>query len=58
MIAPPRLLTGHEIQELFGIAPGPQVGELLRAVLEAQIEGTVESREQALALVRARAAGR
>lgn len=58
VIAPPRLVTGHEIQELFGIAPGPRVGELLRAVLEAQVEGTVASREQALALVRARAARR
>jgi tRNA nucleotidyltransferase (CCA-adding enzyme) len=57
-IAPPRLVSGDDVRELFGIAPGPQVGELLRAVVEAQVDGEVTAREEALDLVRSRLAAR
>jgi poly(A) polymerase len=36
----------------MGLQPGPQFRRLLTAVQEAQWEGTVHSREEALALVR------
>ncbi len=50
--ATPRLLDGHDIMEVFGLSPGPQVGRLLELVREAQGSGEVRDREEALALVR------
>jgi poly(A) polymerase len=44
------LLTGHDLAEL-GLKPGPQFKVLLDAVREAQLEGTVRTKDQALALV-------
>ncbi len=49
---PPRLLTGGEVQELLGIPPGPEVGKALAAVLQAQVDGRVRTREEAVALLR------
>lgn len=48
---PPRLLTGQEVQELLGIPAGPKVGEALSAVRQAQVDGTVRTREEAVALL-------
>jgi poly(A) polymerase len=45
----PRLLTGHDIQEIFGLSPGPLIGEALEALADAQIEGAVNSRKEAAA---------
>jgi poly(A) polymerase len=47
----PRLLTGHDLKDL-GLKPGPDFRRLLRAVEEAQWEGQVTTKEEALALVR------
>lgn len=52
LFAPPRLLSGEEVQEMLGISPGPEVGKALAAVRQAQVEGTVRNREQAVELVR------
>jgi poly(A) polymerase len=52
LVAPPRLLTGHDLMEALGVSPGPLVGQLLAAVEEAQGAGEVRSREEALALAR------
>ena len=41
------LLNGEEI----GIAPGPELGRVKRALLEAQVRGEVKTREEALAFV-------
>lgn len=49
-IRPP--LDGHEIMEFLGIPPGPQVGEILRALLEVKLEGTVETKEEAYEFLR------
>lgn len=49
---PPRLLTGGEVQELLGIAPGPEMGQALAAVRQAQVDGTVRTRDEAIALLR------
>jgi tRNA nucleotidyltransferase (CCA-adding enzyme) len=51
---PPRLLSGGDVQELLAVPPGPEVGEALAAVRQAQIEGTVRNREEAVALLRGR----
>jgi poly(A) polymerase len=49
-VRPPRLVTGHDLKQL-GLPPGPRFGQLLRAVEEAQLEGRVRTREQALGLI-------
>lgn len=46
------LLRGRDVVEKVGIAPGPQVGNLLRQVEEAERSGRVRTRRQALALAR------
>ncbi|MGC9334080.1 MAG: CCA tRNA nucleotidyltransferase [Anaerolineae bacterium] len=51
-VAPPQLIGGHDLLETFRLEPGPQIGELLEMVREAQVSGEVHSREEALALVR------
>jgi poly(A) polymerase len=48
---PPRLITGDDVVAL-GVAPGPRVGWVLRAVENAHLEGQVRTREEALALAR------
>ncbi len=44
----PRLITGYDLMERFGISPGPEIGRLLEAVHEAQAAGEIASREDAL----------
>jgi poly(A) polymerase len=46
-VKPPRLLTGHDLIAM-GFEPGPRIGETLRALETAQLEGEVVSREDAL----------
>jgi putative nucleotidyltransferase with HDIG domain len=49
---PPRpLLRGDELGRELSVAPGPQIGELLEELAEAQFAGEVGTREQALAHV-------
>ncbi len=47
---PPPLLTGHDLVR-HGLEPGPRFKHLLDAVREAQLDGTVTSKKQALELV-------
>ncbi|HLW68474.1 MAG TPA: hypothetical protein VKS79_24360, partial [Gemmataceae bacterium] len=47
---PPFLITGDDLKQL-GIPPGPQYKRLLDAVREAQLDGTISTKEQALELV-------
>ncbi len=47
LFAPPRLLSGADVQALLGIPPGPEVGRALAALRAAQVDGTVETREAA-----------
>ncbi len=51
---PPRLLSGGEIQELLGIPPGLEVGKALAAVRQAQVDGKVRTREEAVGLLTSR----
>jgi poly(A) polymerase len=50
-IRPRPLINGDDLIEA-GYQPGPQFKELLLAVEDAQLEGTIGTREEALALVR------
>lgn len=50
-IAPPRLLSGHDLVAL-GLPPGPRFKEILGAIEDAQLEGQLHTREEALAWVR------
>ena len=52
-IRPPRLLGGDDLIAL-GHRPGPRLGEILRALEEAQLEGEVTSRADAERFVRTR----
>lgn len=52
VISPPKLVNGRDLMRTFGLSPGPRLGELLERVREAQVEGLVSTREEALALVR------
>ncbi|HXE75081.1 MAG TPA: CCA tRNA nucleotidyltransferase [Candidatus Xenobia bacterium] len=49
-VRPPRLLTGDDLKAM-GYEPGPQMGRILAALEEAQLEGTVKTAEQARAFV-------
>lgn len=48
LTAPPKLLDGHDLIELFGLSPGPRFAEILEAVREAQAAGELATREEAL----------
>src|SRR5437899_12295291 len=50
-IRPPRLLSGDDLIAL-GHPPGPRLGEILRALEEAQLEGQVTTRDEAEQFVR------
>lgn len=52
LLDPPRLVTGADVQELLGIPPGREVGRVLDAVRQAQVDGRVRSREEAVEMVR------
>jgi tRNA nucleotidyltransferase (CCA-adding enzyme) len=45
---PPPILLGRHLLEL-GMKPGPRVGEILKAVYEQQMDGTISDLEQAIA---------
>ncbi len=55
-ILPPRLLQGDELMHRLHIAPGPLVGYLLEQIAEAQAEGIIHSKEEALWLAEERLA--
>jgi tRNA nucleotidyltransferase (CCA-adding enzyme) len=51
--APAPLVLGRHLIEL-GVTPGPRMGELLRAIYEAQLDGTVTTFDEGIALARTR----
>jgi putative nucleotidyltransferase with HDIG domain len=52
MIRPQRLLTGDDLLEM-GYLPGPVFQKILHETEDAQLEGTLQTREEAIAYVRA-----
>ena len=52
VIALPPLIDGHTLMRELQMDAGPRVGELLEAIREAQADGEVKTREDALAFAR------
>jgi tRNA nucleotidyltransferase/poly(A) polymerase len=52
VISPPKLISGDDLMEVFGLKEGPRLGELLEAVREAQAAGEIRTRQEALGYVR------
>ncbi len=48
VVSPPKLIDGHDLIDIFGMRPGPKIGELLEAVREAQASGEIATKEEAL----------
>ncbi len=57
IVEPQKLIGGEDVMQALGLEPGPIVGTLLEALREAQAEGGVRTRDEALAFVRATLAG-
>ncbi len=51
LVVPSKLVSGHDLIGIFGMSPGPTIGEVLEAVREAQSTGEVATREEALAYI-------
>lgn len=51
VLRPPRLLSGDDLKEA-GYRPGPAFSQMLEAVEDAQLDGKIHSKEEALDLVR------
>jgi len=54
IVAPPRLIDGHDLINIFGLPPGRLIRDLLEAVREAQASGEIISRQDALSYVKNR----
>ena len=50
----PRLITGHDLIQEFGLSPGPLIGILLEDLQDAQVMEEVSTRPEALAWTRRR----
>ncbi len=57
VVSPPRVIDGRDLMRELQLPAGPLIGEILEAIREAQAEGEVSSREQALAFARHYVAG-
>jgi poly(A) polymerase len=56
LMAPAKLVSGHDLIRTFGLKPGPDIGQLLEAVREAQASGEIITKEEALAYIKERLA--
>ncbi|NPA91589.1 MAG: CBS domain-containing protein [Chloroflexi bacterium] len=45
-------ITGEDLQEKYGLPPGPRVGELLRRLRDAHVDGLIRTREEEDQLLR------
>jgi len=52
LVVPPKLVDGHDLINIFGMSPGPKIGEFLEQVREAQASGELATREEALSYIR------
>jgi len=52
LVVPPKLVDGHDLISVFGMSPGPRIGELLEIVREAQASGELTTREEILSFIR------
>jgi poly(A) polymerase len=51
VVTPQPLLDGNDLQDLFNLTPGKQIGMLLAALIEAQACGEVKSKQEAKTFV-------
>ncbi len=51
-VTPPRLIDGNQLMQELDLQAGPVVGELLRAISEAQATGEISSTEEAIRFAR------
>ncbi len=51
VVTPPKLIDGHDLIDIFGMSPGPQIGVLLEEVRQGQAAGEITTREEALSFV-------
>jgi putative nucleotidyltransferase with HDIG domain len=51
-VSPPILINGTDLMLELELAPGPQIGQLLEAVREAQVEGIIHDRSEAIEFAR------
>ncbi len=49
-VSPPKLVNGSDITKALQIKPSPEVGYLLEKISEAQVEGKIKNRKEALML--------
>lgn len=54
VIYPSPLLDGHDLQEMFDLKPGKQIGRLLDQLVEAQASGEVLTKAEAIEFLRER----
>jgi len=54
IVTPLKLISGHDLIDIFGMRPGPKIGQLLEVVREAQAAGEITTREEALLFVQKR----
>jgi len=52
-VSPPTIVTGYDLSSALGIAPGPEMGQWLERVREAQVQGLVRTKEDALSYIEA-----
>ena len=48
----PKLLDGNEIMEILNIKPSPKLGKILNELHEAQLNGDITTKEQAVEFVK------
>ncbi len=53
-MSPSPLVAGQDLMQSLGLKPGPQLGELLEAVREAQATGEVKDKAAALEFAKRR----
>lgn len=56
LVEPVKLVDGNDLINIFGLEPGPAIGEILEAVREAQASGELNDRQEALDYIRQRLA--
>ena len=52
VISPPQLLSGNEIIKIGQLKPGKQIGKLVEALTEAQVGGSIHTRDEAITYLR------
>jgi tRNA nucleotidyltransferase/poly(A) polymerase len=51
-VLPPKLLNGNDVMKTFRLEPSPYIGELLQAITDAQTDGKVKTKDDALAFLK------